>query len=294
MSDPITVIPDIHADPQRLEASLSAAGNDHIAFLGDFIDGKTVSGSDDAAVLDKAFALLDSGRASAVMGNHELNAILFHTSGPDGQPLRPHEPKNLNQHATFLDRFDGKPDEIRTWRDRILSLPLWLDLGGIRLVHACWDTGAIATISKRRPDGRLLPEDLPEVSAKTTAFAMAVEQLTSGPEVRLPKGYSFRDGKGVERHHVRLAWWRADGGTWREVSLSVPDPDELPRTHVEGVEGVPRYASTEAPVFVGHYKMTGDPRIEAPHAACLDYPETPCVYRWRGEDQLAQQNLDVL
>ena len=75
-----TFIPDIHADPQRLRSSLEAAGDGPLTFLGDFIDaGQAVEAPDDRAVLEEVRDLIEAGRARAVMGNHELNAILYHT-----------------------------------------------------------------------------------------------------------------------------------------------------------------------------------------------------------------------
>jgi hypothetical protein len=225
------------------------------------------------------------------MGNHELNAILFHRRGTDGRPLRLHDGKNKRQHRSFLEQFGtGTPDALG-WTDWFLTLPLWLDLGGLRLVHACWDQHAIDIIRLRRPDGRLQVEDLPEVAEKSTPFARAVETLTSGTEIALPPGYEFRDSKKNKRHHVRIAWWRAGHGTWREAALSVPDPTGLPEGLVDRVEGLPVYPEGSPPVLVGHYKMQGHLRIEAPHACCLDYPKNPCVYHWSGERELQLANL---
>lgn len=272
---------------------LSQAG-DRIAFLGDFIDaGRSVSRPDDAAVLDRVLALMEAGAAVGVMGNHELNALLFHRLDADGAALRPRDAKNAAQHRSFCARFGiGTPEALdRTaW---FLALPLWLELDGLRLVHACWDPDAIATIAARRPDGRLREEDLEEVARKETAFAMAVDLLVSGPEIPLPAGIGFHDAAGHYRNHVRIAWWRSEARTWRDAALSVPDADVLPETEIEIGCGVTFYRSEELPVLVGHYKMQGQPSIECPTAACLDYPKTPCVYRWVGEGALRPDGLRI-
>jgi hypothetical protein len=104
----LTIIPDIHADPKRLSASLSVVGkNCTIGFLGDFIDAGSDKNStvDELAVLTEVRRLIDSKEAVGVMGNHELNAILFHRRDASGQSLRSHEPKNLSQHQSFIDTF---------------------------------------------------------------------------------------------------------------------------------------------------------------------------------------------
>ena len=58
------------------------------------------------------------------------------------------------------------------------SMPLWLEVDGLRVVHACWSERAIQTVKKRRPDGYLRVEDLDEIAARKTRFSKAVELLT--------------------------------------------------------------------------------------------------------------------
>ena len=71
-------------------------------FLGDFID----RGPNNADVLNIVRRMIDAGTAVAVMGNHELNAIHFHTEHPDtGSPLRLRSEKNVRQHESFLAEF---------------------------------------------------------------------------------------------------------------------------------------------------------------------------------------------
>lgn len=289
----ITVIPDIHADAGRLRRTLAATDpSDMLAFLGDFIDaGEGAADPADEQVLTEVRALVEAGRAVAVMGNHELNAILFHRTDGNGTPLRSRDPKNAKQHRSFCDAFGVGTETSLAWTEWFLQLPLWLDNGDYRLVHACWSSSAIEVISARRPDGRLQPEDLIEVAAKSSPFAEAVNLLLTGPEARLPDGFSFHDKGGHLRHHARIAWWRSGQTNWRNAALSVPNPEELPDCEISTLEGVEFYSLDESPVFVGHYKMIGRPTIETFNAACLDYPDTPCVYRWSGEARLNQGSL---
>ena len=292
MAEARDVVPDLHADIARLERTLAALdGTAPLAFLGDLIDaGATDGAPDDAAVLARVRALTGTGRAVAVMGNHELNAILYHAEGPDGRPLRAHDAKNRRQHASFLDAFGTGTPAAREWTEWFLTLPLWLDLGGLRLVHACWSPADIALIAARRPDGRLRPADLPEVADEASPLGRAVRVLLTGPELPLPRGRSFTDRSGHRRGHARIAWWREDARSWRDLALSVPDPDALPEGGPPPGEAPPLY-DAPPPVLVGHYKMAGPPRLESRYAACLDYPSTPCAYRWRGEAELAAAHL---
>lgn len=271
----ITVIPDIHADPGRLEATL-AATDGSLAFLGDFIDGG--QGACDRTVLTQVRGLIDTG-AVAVMGNHELNAILFHRG------LRVDSDKNRDQHRSFLEAFGFDTPEAMSWTDWFLTLPLWLDLGGLRLAHACWSLPDIATVVARRPDGRLQESDLAEIGDESTPFGRAVKRIVSGPEVTLPAGHAFLDHKGHPRSEVRLAWWRNGAATYREAALSVPDVMALPDVALPAGVAAEIYPADAAPVLVGHYKMAGTPHVSG-NAASIDYSKVPCAYRWEGEEEL--------
>lgn len=158
-------------------------------------------------------------------------------------------------------------------------------------MHACWSQPVIDLVAARRSDGRLRREDLPEVAGEATAFGRAVKTIVSGPELPLPEGHGFRDAGGHRRRHARIARWRAEARTWREAALSVPHPGELPNAPVLTGPEIEFYPPDAPPVLMGHYKMTGAPRIESPWAACLDYPATACAYQWRRETRLDPRHL---
>lgn len=282
------IIPDIHADMSLLQAALEGLNQaqvERFAFLGDFIDaGTTVTHPDDRGVLIRVRQLIEQGSACAVMGNHELNAILFHSVGDDGQPLREHSKKNHAQHQSFINQFDNSPAEKSDWIDWFLGLPLWLEHEEFRLVHAYWGQHEIDLIAQRRPDGRLRREDLQEVASQSTDFGQAVQTLVCGPEMPLPDGHWFEDNRGNRRYFIRVAWWRTDAKSWREIGVSVPDPESLPNGPVSADLGDTWYPSCERPVFCGHYKMQGTPKLESKNVLCLDYPEDPHCFKFTGQD----------
>ena len=289
------IIPDVHADITRLETTLNGLDNEAtLAFLGDFIDaGKNQAAADDEAVLKRVRKLIEEERAIAVMGNHELNAILYHTLGTDGLALRERSEKNTAQHRSFVEHFGVSTPQANFWVDWFQTLPLWIELDGLRLIHACWNQPDIDLVAERRPDGRLAPSDFPEIGAERTDFAKAVKRLITGPEMKLPEGAHFHDSKGHPRDHVRIAWWRANATSWKEAALSVGNVEQLPSDDLPADREVELYSRSAPPVLVGHYKMTGTPCIETSRAACLDYPATPCAYRWRGETDLQTDNLAI-
>lgn len=303
------IIPDVHADIGRLTQTLTTLGyvaNREAwahpewriaAFLGDFIN----KGCTNRAVLDVVRTMCKKGNAVAIMGNHELYALLYHqpglnADGTDDGYMRAHSIKNMAKHQTFLDEFPiGQPDtaEVLNW---FLTLPLFLDLGGLRLVHACWDDARVATILDRRSSGLLASEDLQEIALESEAsgFAEAVLTTLRGLQAELPAPYFFHDIKGRKRTELYLKWWQPGATTWRDAALSVPDPATLPATPIKGEVAFRAYDAEAKPVFFGHYKRLGIPAIDAPNAACLDYPQVTRAYRWAGEARLDPRNLVVI
>jgi len=290
------IIPDIHADHGRLALTLDALGYrqgggtwEHpegriAAFLGDFID----RGSQNRAVIETVRAMVEGGTALAIMGNHELNALHYHGRGEnrhrtgDGY-MRAHTEKHARQHASFLAEYPLGDPATRDVLDWFLTLPVFLELEGFRLVHACWESGAIVDVQQRRPDGRLDPADLEEIALEETRFAKAVDTLLKGPEVQLPDGYSFEDNDGALRREVRVKWWASEGASWRDATLSVPDPSRLPEGPISDLSGIRFYGADEPPVFFGHYKRAGRPAaLDTGNVMCLDYLDEPCAYRWAG------------
>lgn len=276
------IVPDIHGQAGKLEALLARLGwrrtaagwaNDapgrELVFLGDFID----RGPENRAVIRTVRSLIDAGKARAVMGNHELNSLHFHRPDPTraGAHLRPHTPKNLHQHATFLREYplgDAGTREVLDW---MATLPLFLETESFRAVHACWDEAAIAGLAAMTGNGVLSGAQIARAADRGDPLWRLVETVTKGPEAPLPTGYSFRDKDGTERDSVRVQWWKSGASSWADLAMSVPDPGELPVTAPPARVQAATYPADAKPVFFGHYWLTGAPLLQAPNALCLDY-----------------------
>jgi hypothetical protein len=275
------IIPDIHGQAEKLRLALKNLGwrrngttwvhpepDRQIVFLGDFID----RGTENGAVIRIVRELMDAGRAQAVMGNHELNAIHFHTEDPDtGAPLRVHDRHNLEQHESFLKEFPLGASQTEEVLDWMRGLPLFIETEGFRAVHAAWIQPAIDDLRRQAGDGALSMDQLIRAGRKGDALYDLAEAVAKGPEARLPHPYSFVDKGKKERHHVRVKWWNSDARNWREIAMSVPDINALPDASLPDNLLRAAYPIDDKPVFFGHYWMSGEPELQSANTLCLDY-----------------------
>ena len=272
------VVGDIHGHADELEALLkrhgyepSGKGFRHpertLIFLGDIIDrGKQIK-----RAVEIVRSMVDSGAAKIVMGNHEFNAICYHTPDPrrDGEYLRSRSPAHVKQHEETLAAFP-EPGEMKELLEWFYTIPMWLELPELRAVHACWDVESLALLRQSFPDAKLTPDLLAECAKKEGALYHPIEHVLKGPEARLPGEINFKDKEGVVRRDIRLRWYLpSEGQTYR--SYSFPEQPNAPETPIPNVSRV-GYAADERPVFFGHYWLR-DPRPSpmSENCFCLDY-----------------------
>jgi hypothetical protein len=298
------LIGDIHGHADALQRLLGKLGysrhNDvyrhperQVIFLGDFID----RGPQIRQTLEIVRPMIDSGAALAVMGNHELNALAFHTPDPDkpGEHLRPHDEKNVNQHAETMRQVPA--GELASYLNWFRTLPLWLDLDGLRVVHACWDENMLGQISGPITDEFLFSACKQTDDPATPSLFVPVETLLKGKEVRLPDGLFFVDKDGHERFQTRVRWYLSpEGQTYRTYAMAA---EEIPCDRslaLEIIKTAAPYPQDAKPVFIGHYWLKGDrPELLARNVACVDWSVAKggflCAYRWDGEPELDERKF---
>jgi hypothetical protein len=294
------LIGDIHGCADTLQALLENLGysrrhgvyehaHRQAIFLGDFID----RGPKQRQTLEIVRPMIDQGTAQSVMGNHEFNAVSFATPTRGGEGfLRARNKKHTDQHQAFLDEYAEDPE---AWRDAIewfRTLPLWLDINGVRVVHAVWCPGTVDRLASEYEARALLGDDFLHASGEKGTWQFeAIELLLKGQEVEMPPGIHYHDKDGNKRTAMRTRWWDDTVKTYREAYLGphehralVPEeplPGKLPLA----------YGNDEPPVFVGHYWQTGEPKPLAANVACLDYSVgkhgSLAAYRWDGEQELS-------
>lgn len=306
------VIGDIHGHAEKLEALLkhmgySAEGKGYrppagrqAVFLGDLID----RGPQQVRVLEIVRNMVEAGHARTILGNHEFNAIGYLHDDPHnpGESLRPRRGdsekahKNREQHAAFIEQVGVESSAHLDWVKWFRTLPPFLDLGGIRVAHGCWDEASVQELAAAGwTDGSLLSDDLlHEAYRPGSAVRAARERLTCGLELPLPEGRFIVDKSGHKHYEVRIADWRHEATELHQVAL-VPKGQEAQLHGMEWPAGLLLSPIEGAPVFIGHHWFTGKPGIEGPKVACLDWSaakDGPLVaYRWDGEDELRNDKL---
>jgi predicted MPP superfamily phosphohydrolase len=192
------VIGDIHGHAEELRTLLRQLGYEernggyvaegrNAIFVGDFID----RGPAIREVLQIARAMVSRNGAYAVLGNHEFNALCYHTPDRAGSFLRPHSTKNAHQHQATVDQLVlPYPEEWRSYQQWFKDLPLFLEIDGLRVVHAAWDENAIRLVRGR---SFYDPDFLAAAATRGTPEFTAVETLLKGPEIKLPDGQMCAD-----------------------------------------------------------------------------------------------------
>jgi hypothetical protein len=303
------IIGDVHGCADALEALLRKLGyvrergawrhaGRTAIFVGDFVD----RGDQQVEVLEIARGMIDAGSARAVLGNHEYNAIAYATERPDHVPeydetlpghrwLRPHSKKNEGQHAKFLAQVGEGSERHQRWVEWFRTLPVFLELDGVRIVHACWDAAAVERLrGGLEADGTLGEAFFFETHSRGTQAFEDIETVVKGKEMGLLGGLTFQDADGITRDRIRLKWWATRGAqTYRSVAHGRPEvvrniPDEpLPAGMIDPPD-------ESVPTFFGHYWLSGTPAAMTRRLACVDYSAVRghllCAYRWDGEPDL--------
>jgi hypothetical protein len=213
--------------------------NHQAVFVGDLID----RGPQQLETLELVKAMVDTGSAQIVMGNHEFNAIAYATENPEnGEFLRPHNKKNTRQHQAFLDQLTDSQQKY--YVDWFKTMPLWLDLGDIRVIHACWHKPSMEVVSgtTERKNWLSSPDEFVEANDRKSELYEAVEILLKGPEIDLAK-YDlpkFRDKGGDIRSKARNRWWMNSTKLAEIAELSgCTDEHDKPYRDLAGIKAKP-------------------------------------------------------
>ncbi|WP_029106754.1 metallophosphoesterase [Mycobacterium sp. URHD0025] len=319
------IIGDVHGCATTLELLLTELGYRKLSgtseyrqpdrraiFVGDLID----RGDEQLRVLQIVKDMVDAGSAQIVMGNHEFNALAYDTEWPAGSgkylrahddPESPWSAKNTKQHATFLEQVTGA--DRRRYLDWFKTIPLWLDLGDLRVIHACWHQDSIDVVEQHC--GSSTPFDdvrhLASATDKNHPLYQAIETLLKGPEISLVEHNlpEYHDKDGIPRPNARARWWNSDARNLRDIAemggnytTATGEPYPLlPELELSGGDQTYVYPPG-IPVFYGHYWRQGSPKHLhdwTDYTACVDFSAVKggalTAYRWSaGEHRINPAN----
>lgn len=242
-----------------------------LVFIGDLIDNHPDIKTEQLNTLALVKKLVENGLAYCIMGNHELNAVGWATKHPiNNHWLRPHTENNQKQHSAFLNEVSEHSEQHQDWIGWFKKLPLYIDFGDIRAIHACWDSQALKALAEYLDDEQsLLTVAWNEVFDKSKPLHGIIETILKGPELVLPEGYGFYDKTKTYRTHVRIRWWLDEAKTYREVAQVQPEAEvHIPEMTIPSEH---QNARVDIPVVIGHYTLNTEPKLLSAEVACVDY-----------------------
>lgn len=288
---PLDIVGDIHGEIEALRQLLAHLGYDaqgnhpagrRLVFVGDFFD----RGPDSPAVLQLVLPMLASGKALAVLGNHEIN--LLRDDAKDGSGwyfdsrLASDEPK----YAPFARM---PVDEAPAMLAQLGRLPIALERTDLRVVHAAWCAPQIAT-ARSLPAGSVR-SSYDEYEAIATRRAQAGDVARRMQDERQRWPHSLED-----RSHIPPF---LPAHSERELGKAMVNPLKVLTTGVERECRTPFYAGGKwrfvqrvawwneyadpQAVIVGHYwrrLLPGDAPAHGPQAENLFGHTAPLA--WHG------------
>ena len=298
------IIGDVHGQADMLKDLLKSMGykkkngafaheSRKVIFVGDIIN----RGPQIRNTINIVRKMVEAGNAYAILGNHELTAILFDLKDKFGHFFLKNRSSQFRLPLLHtLEEFANSQAEFKSHLKWMRTLPLFLELDGIRVVHACWQDENIELLKQNFTEGKLKKSILRKVSKNNSEISKAFWQTCKGIDFKLPKDLLVFDQTGQAHRTFRSKWWlNPDGMTFQELSFEsrfdLPPytiPPELNNSRQP-------YGENEPIVFFGHYCMRNGDNILAPNLCCLD----SCVsrngklvaYRWSGEQKLITENL---
>lgn len=298
------IIGDVHGHAQLLKKLLLELGykktpagysnpGRKAVFVGDFVN----RGPNIRKTIRIIRSMVENGNALAILGNHEINTIIAQLKDKKKAPRVKPPLKNFVVTLKTVNDFVNYPDE---WTDHLKwlrSLPLFLELEGIRVIHACWSDEAIEYLKNNLPPGRIKKRVFKKMfTSPGSELSRNIWLITKGPQFSMPGNLKIINSQGVSPRSFRMRWWEDPAGkTFEELSFeskfSLPaytvPPQIIPQTQP--------YPDDAPIVFFGHYCRKNGPHIVKPNICCLDTciagSKNLLAYRWNGEKKLIPENL---
>lgn len=257
-------------------------------FVGDFIN----RGPQIKKTVRMIRTMVENQHAHAILGNHEMNSIISYIKYKMDVFTRNdvYELKTLNEYR----------DNQAEWADTIKwlrTLPLFIDLKDIRIVHACWSDKAVDYLRENLTPGKIKKEVIRALfKNQEDLMPQNIWLLIKGLNFKMPGDMKVKNNKGVSPRTFRMRWWEEPTGkTFEEISFE--SKYQFPHYTIppQIAPDFQPYPEDAPIVFFGHYCRSNGPYIIRPNLCCLDScingSKSLLAYRWNGEKQLSEANL---
>lgn len=298
------IIGDVHGYAQPLKNLLKELGykktdgsyshpERKVIFAGDFLN----RGPQIKKTMRMVRSMVENGNALAILGNHEINSIIAGIKSKKGNPLVNIPAKNFMSVVKTINAFTKHEEEWESHLKWLRTLPLFLEMDGFRVIHACWNDDAVDYLRENIPDEKIGKSVFRKIHRNPDSeLAKNIWLITKGLQMQMPGDLKIINNKGVSPRSFRMKWWDSpQGKTFKEISFE--SKYELPAYTVpeEILPEWPSYAENAPIVFFGHYCRHNGPFIIRPNVCCVDSCVTGTkiltAYRWEGEKELMEKNL---
>ena len=298
------IIGDVHGQATLLGKLLKKAGygkkdNSYhhperkAIFVGDFLN----RGPEIKETLRIIRRMVEQGDAMAILGNHEINTILFTMKNEKGGSLIPVTGKRSASVVQTFQQFKNYQEEWKDFRKWLRTLPFFLELDPIRIVHACWKDENIDILKKEIQPGRIPKSIFRDLVVNSkSALSQSILQTTRGIHLILPPDLRIYDNHHRNHRFYRIRWWTEPQGlTFQEWSFE--SKFRLPGYTIpqEIIPAISEYPNEAPLVFFGHYCRGNGPWVIKDNLCCVDAcvtgKGTLAAYRWDGETVLDSGKL---
>jgi hypothetical protein len=297
------IIGDIHGHYKLLVRMLRKLGYENspigfkhperkVIFTGDYIN----RGPEIRETVSLIRQMVESGNALAILGNHELNAIIYFTLDKESRFFRKYASRLRLPLLSTIEQYAADQEDFKENVKWFRHLPFFLDMGDFRVAHGGWNDSHINTVNQYMNGEKKIKRSFLKEFFTNPGLNRAVNELVKGIEFQLPKDLVIRDTKGISHRNFRVKWWEpAEGKTFNEASFSnrfILPAYTMPK---EIIPEIPFYPDDLPPVFFGHYCLEKQELIIKKNLCCVDRcvvrSQTLTAYRWNGEKILSPINL---
>lgn len=215
----LDIVGDVHGEYELLLQLVSSLGYTMegfhpqartLVFIGDMCD----RGLNSPAVIKWIKGLEQTGRAFAILGNHEINLLAQEIKDGSGWFFSSQYPRDLIKYGNLAVVEEEEKAPLLTW---LSQLPLVLAREDIRIVHACWDRASIADLESLKAESALAAyqyyeESLPSIVKQSEHYKNFLEDLEfyedkrADPNFPMPRltGLQARDLLRSQYNRVRI------------------------------------------------------------------------------------------